>query len=75
MQQLQLLGKGLLCKTGLSPGSGQPAQSGGRNALAGNPAVTLKGMSLWKGPGKAEACVLPEGLVLGRPQGPRAPWS
>lgn len=33
--ELQLLGKGLLCKTRLCPGSGQQAQSGGRGTLAG----------------------------------------
>jgi len=50
MQQLQLLGKGPLCKTGLSwaPSS---QLSGGRGTLAGHATVGLKGRATGKGPG------------------------
>lgn len=59
MQQLQLLGKGPLCKTGLSwaPSS---QLSGGGGTLAGHPTVGLKGTATGKDLA-AKASTHPEG--------------
>lgn len=73
MQQLQLLGKGLLCKTGLSLVSGQPAQSGGRSTLAGHPAVCLEGLGHVKGTWQSRSACPPRGAAPGDASGPNCP--